>query len=371
MQEGVKRRGKDRWQMPLKRWRLLAVTAAVLILSGLAAGCGTAGIRKKQKPFDVQYLTYFDTVTSITIYADDEEQFDEWEQLVHSELERYHQLYDIYHSYEGVNNIKLINDHAGMSPVEVPEDILDLLEFSLKEYDLTGGGVHVGMGSVLSIWHDYREMALGESKFPMVPSMTELESAAKHMDIHDIHLDRQAGTVYLEDPEMRLDVGAVAKGYTAQRLADTLREAGVTNALLSLGGNVVTIGSRGDGKPWRVGIQNPDPGAENPYVQVVDLTDMCLVTSGTYQRFYEVDGTRYHHIINPELLMPWNEYQSVTILSPDSGEADALSTAVFNMKPEEGLALIESLDKTEALWILPDGSRMESSGFQAYTEEGR
>lgn len=371
MQEGVKRRGKDRWQMPLKRWRLLAVTAAVLILSGLAAGCGTAGIRKKQKPFDVQYLTYFDTVTSITIYADDEEQFDEWEQLVHSELERYHQLYDIYHSYEGVNNIKVINDHAGMSPVEVPEDILDLLEFSLKEYDLTGGGVHVGMGSVLSIWHDYREMALGESKFPMVPSMTELESAAKHMDIHDIHLDHQAGTVYLEDPEMRLDVGAVAKGYTAQRLADTLREAGVTNALLSLGGNVVTIGSRGDGKPWRVGIQNPDPGAENPYVQVVDLTDMCLVTSGTYQRFYEVDGTRYHHIINPELLMPWNEYQSVTILSPDSGEADALSTAVFNMKPEEGLALIESLDKTEALWILPDGSRMESSGFQAYTEEGR
>lgn len=371
MQEGVKRRGKDRWQMPLKRWRLLAVTAAVLILSGLAAGCGTAGIRKKQKPFDVQYLTYFDTVTSITIYADDEEQFDEWEQLVHSELERYHQLYDIYHSYEGVNNIKVINDRAGMSPVEVPEDILDLLEFSLKEYDLTGGGVHVGMGSVLSIWHDYREMALGESKFPMVPSMTELESAAKHMDIHDIHLDRQAGTVYLEDPEMRLDVGAVAKGYTAQRLADTLREAGVTNALLSLGGNVVTIGSRGDGKPWRVGIQNPDPGAENPYVQVVDLTDMCLVTSGTYQRFYEVDGTRYHHIINPELLMPWNEYQSVTILSPDSGEADALSTAVFNMKPEEGLALIESLDKTEALWILPDGSRMESSGFQAYTEEGR
>ena len=371
MQEGVKRRGKDRWQMPLKRWRLLAVTAAVLILSGLAAGCGTAGIRKKQKPFDVQYLTYFDTVTSITIYADDEEQFDEWEQLVHSELERYHQLYDIYHSYEGVNNIKLINDHAGMSPVEVPEDILDLLEFSLKEYDLTGGGVHVGMGSVLSIWHDYREMALGESKFPMVPSMTELESAAKHMDIHDIHLDRQAGTVYLEDPEMRLDVGAVAKGYTAQRLADTLREAGVTNALLSLGGNVVTIGSRGDGKPWRVGIQNPDSGAENPYVQVVDLTDMCLVTSGTYQRFYEVGGTRYHHIINPELLMPWNEYQSVTILSPDSGEADALSTAVFNMKPEEGLALIESLDKTEALWILPDGSRMESSGFQAYTEEGR
>ncbi len=502
MQEGVRRRRNGRGLMFLKCWRMLAVAAAVLALSGIVAGCGAVGGRKKQKPFDVQYLTYFDTVTSITIYAEDEEQFAKWEQLVHSELERYHQLYDIYHSYEGVNNIKVINDHAGISPVEVSEDILDLLEFSLKEYELTKGGVHVGMGSVLSIWHDYREMALGESKFPMVPSMDELESAAKHMniqDIHldrqagtvfladpemrldvgavakgytaqsmdelesaakhmniqDIHLDRQAGTVFLADPEMRLDVGAVAKGYTAQRLADTLRKSGVTNALLSLGGNVVTIGARGDGKPWRVGIQNPDLGAENPYVQVVDLADMCLVTSGlggnvvtigargdgkpwrvgiqnpdlgaenpyvqvvdladmclvtsgTYQRFYEVDGKRYHHIINPELLMPWNEYQSVTILSPDSGqrfyevdgkryhhiinpellmpwneyqsvtilspdsgEADALSTAVFNMKLEDGLSLIESLDKTEALWILPDGSQIESSGFRAYTEEGR
>ncbi len=371
MQEGVRRRRNGRGQMFLKCWRMLAVAAAVLALSGIVAGCGAVGGRKKQKPFDVQYLTYFDTVTSITIYAEDEEQFAKWEQLVHSELERYHQLYDIYHSYEGVNNIKVINDHAGMSPVEVSEDILDLLEFSLEEYDLTKGGVHVGMGSVLSIWHDYREMALGESKFPMVPSMNELESAAKHMNIQDIHLDRQAGTVFLADPEMRLDVGAVAKGYTAQRLADTLRKSGVTNALLSLGGNVVTIGARGDGKPWRVGIQNPELGAENPYVQVVDLADMCLVTSGTYQRFYEVDGKRYHHIINPELLMPWNEYQSVTILSPDSGEADALSTAVFNMKPEEGLALIESLEQTEALWILPDGSRMESSGFRAYTEENK
>ena len=263
MQEGVRRRRNGRGLMFLKCWRMLAVAAAVLALSGIVAGCGAVGGRKKQKPFDVQYLTYFDTVTSITIYAEDEEQFAKWEQLVHSELERYHQLYDIYHSYEGVNNIKVINDHAGISPVEVSEDILDLLEFSLKEYELTKGGVHVGMGSVLSIWHDYREMALGESKFPMVPSMDELESAAKHMNIQDIHLDRQAGTVFLADPEMRLDVGAVAKGYTAQRLADTLRKSGVTNALLSLGGNVVTIGARGDGKPWRVGIQNPDLGAEN------------------------------------------------------------------------------------------------------------
>ena len=122
MQEGVRRRRNGRGLMFLKCWRMLAVAAAVLALSGIVAGCGAVG---------VQYLTYFDTVTSITIYAEDEEQFAKWEQLVHSELERYHQLYDIYHSYEGVNNIKVINDHAGISPVEVSEDILDLREWEV------------------------------------------------------------------------------------------------------------------------------------------------------------------------------------------------------------------------------------------------
>lgn len=359
MQTGLKNRKKAGMVI------LVLITAAVLIWS--AGGCGGRN-GKKLTSFDAQYLSYFDTVTSITMYAEDKEQFDEWEKMVREELERYHKLYDIYNSYDGINNIKTINDHAGMSPVKVDPEILDLLEFALKEYTLTEGGVHVGMGSVLSIWHDYREMALGEARSPMVPSEGELENAAKHMDIKKLKLDREEGTVFLEDPQMRLDVGAVAKGYTAQKLGEMLRDAGVRHGLLSLGGNVVTIGGRGDGRAWRVGVQNPDLKAENPYVKVLDLTDMCLVTSGTYQRFYEVDGVRYHHIVHPELLKPWNEYQSVTILSPDSGVADALSTAVFNMELEEGKALIESLENTEAMWILQDGSYVESSGFKKFEE---
>lgn len=167
---------------------------------------------------------------------------------------------------------------------------------------------------------------------------------------------------------MRLDVGAVAKGYAAQKLAETLKAEGVEHALLSLGGNVAAIGIRGDKKPWRVGVQNPDLKSSEPYLHVVDLENMSLVTSGTYQRFYEVDGKRYHHIINPDTLMPWDMYQSVTILTPDSAMADALSTAVFNMELEQGMALIESMENTEALWVLADGSEVESSGFGAFTE---
>lgn len=144
------------------------------------------------------------------------------------------------------------------------------------------------------------------------------------------------------DEDMSLDVGAIAKGYATKCLAEKLKEAGVTSALLSLGGNVETIGTKADGKPWRVGVQNPDTSAAKAYLHVLKLTDTCLVTSGTYQRYYEVDGVRYHHIIDQDTLMPENTYDSVTILCNDSARADALSTAVFNMDPETGMAFCGS-----------------------------
>ena len=143
----------------------------------------------------------------------------------------------------------------------------------------------------------------------------------------------------------------------------------MTSALLSLGGNVETIGTKADGKPWRVGVQNPDTSAAKAYLHVLKLTDTCLVTSGTYQRYYEVDGVRYHHIIDPDTLMPGNTYDSVTILCNDSARADALSTAVFNMDPETGMAFVEAQDGVEALWVYPDGTEAQSSGFGAYVDQ--
>ena len=341
------------------------ICAALVSLA--LSGCG-----QKTEPltsFDVQFLDYFDTFTTVTIYARDKEQFDGYAQTVQTELQYYHQLFDIYNNYDGINNIKTINDNAGIAPVTVDEDILQMLEVSMDEYEKTDGKVNVAMGSVLSIWHDYRELAEAVPEDAQVPDMDALLKAAGHMDIHQMEIDSEASTVYLADKDMKLDVGAIAKGYAAKRISEKLKEAGVTSALLSIGGNVDTIGGRGDGKPWRVGVQNPDTSGQQTYLHAIDLRDMCLVTSGTYQRYYEVDGVRYHHIINPETLMPWNEYLSVTILCGDSAEADALSTAVFNMKLDEGKAFIESLEDTEALWILPDGSEEQSSGFGKFMEE--
>ena len=247
--------------------------------------------------------------------------------------------------------------------------IIRLLEFSRQEYEETGGKINVAMGSVLSVWHDYREAGIENPSRAQVPGQQELQRAAEHVNLDEVQIDEEASTVYLPDEDMSLDVGAIAKGYATKCLAEKLKEAGVTSALLSLGGNVETIGTKADGKPWRVGVQNPDTSAAKAYLHVLKLTDTCLVTSGTYQRYYEVDGVRYHHIIDPDTLMPENTYDSVTILCNDSARADALSTAVFNMDPETGMAFVEAQDGVEALWVYPDGTEAQSSGFGAYVDQ--
>ncbi len=345
--------------MDCRKKAFLLASVSALWLSGCSGGTN------RLTAYDAQYLDYFDTVTSITIYAKSEAEFEKYKSLAEDTMEKYHELFDIYNNYDGVNNIKTINDNAGIAPVTVDPEVIDLLEFSRQEYEETGGKVNVAMGSVLSIWHAYREEGLADPSRAQVPDMEELQQAAEHTDLEQVQIDSQASTVYLPDEEMSLDVGAIAKGYATERLAQTLKEAGVTSALLSLGGNVETIGTKADGKPWRVGVQNPDTGAAQSYLHVVNLNDACLVTSGTYQRYYEVDGVRYHHIINPDTLMPWNIYDSVSILCSDSARADALSTAVFNMDPAEGLAFVEAQDGVEALWVFPDGSEQLSSGFAA------
>lgn len=340
--------------------------AAVLLLILAVSGC--AG-KKQLKEYEVKYLDCFDTITTVTVCMESEDKFRELEPEIHELLQHYHKLFDIYNNYDGINNIKTINDNAGIKPVTVDREILNLLDFSVNVYELTDGKVNVAMGSVLEVWHDYRTAGMQKPDLARVPDRSELEQADRYTDIGRMKIARNASTVYLTESSMKLDVGAVAKGYAVGKLCGFLKERGVNSAIVSAGGNVQTMGTRADGTPWRVGIQNPDTSSKNMYLHALRLEDMSLVTSGTYQRFYTVDGVRYHHIINPDTLMPWNEYQAVTILCRDSAMADALSTAVFNMPLEQGQALIESMEDTEAFWVMPDGEEISSSGFDAYLDD--
>jgi len=193
--------------------------------------------------------------------------------------------------------------------------------------------------------------------------MDELIAANANASIDNIVIDRAAGTLYLTDADTQLDVGAIAKGYAGQQAVAAMREAGVTSMLLSLGGNVCSIGTRADGTGWKVGIQDPYSSAT---LSVVQVAGQSVVTSGTYERFYTVDGKNYHHIIDPSTLMPSVLYDSVTVISSDSGLADALTTGLFCMPVDEGMALIERLPDTEAFWVLSDGTQRMSSGFAAF-----
>ncbi len=357
--------------------------AALLLAAVMAApGAALGGCKKpeselkesevkepKLNRYDVQFLDLFDTVTSMVGYAPDEETFRGYAQELYDELKIYHQLYDIYNDYEGIANIKTINDQAGRAPVEVDEKIIAMLKEAVEMDRQTDGYMNVAMGSVLSIWHEYRTEGLYDPEHAKLPPFEELEAAAEHVDIDQVVIDEAASTVYLPDPDMSLDVGSIAKGYAAEMVCRKLEEDGLTKALVSVGGNVRAIGDKGDGTLWKVGIQNPDLSSQTRYLHTVELKDMSLVTSGSYQRYYTVDGVEYHHIIHPELLMPWDEYDSVSILCRDSGMADCLSTAVFNMEFEDGKELIESLEDVEAMWIFKDGKEEYSSGFRAFMAE--
>lgn len=350
----------------LKKKIIIIISTILLII--LSVNIGACGKQEKER-FEAQYLVLFDTVTQIIAYMDSEEEFAKNSESIHDNLEEYHQLFDIYHDYEGINNIKTINENAGIQPVKVDKRIIDMLLYAKEAYTLTDGKMNVAFGSVLKIWHEYRTIGMEEPNNAQLPPVELLQSAAKHTDINDLIIDTEKSTVFLADPDMSLDVGAIAKGYAVEQVAQLAIEKGFTSGLISVGGNVRVIGKKGeDDQLWNVGVQNPDIESDQAYLHVAYITDFSLVTSGNYMRYYTVDGKRYHHIINPETLYPSDYFDSVTIICKDSGQADALSTAVYNMPFEQGLALIESLPDTEALWIYANGEEKYSSHFMEFLQ---
>lgn len=330
---------------------------ALLLLLALLCGCAGPALQEEPKIYEASFLTLFDTITTVKGAAESKDAFSETAQQIHDELLHYHQLFDIYNDYDGLNNLKTVNDQAGIAPVEVDTAIIALLKDCQMYYNLTDGKVNVAMGSVLHLWHIARNHGINDIANAKLPDMAELEEAAKHVSFDSILIDEEASTVFISDPAVRLDVGAVAKGWAAQRVA----EKAPAGLLLSVGGNVCATGAKlKDGTPWVIGVQDPD---SNEYLHTLYVSDTNVVTSGDYQRTYLVDGKLYHHIIDPETLMPSTYWRSVTIVCNDSGLADALSTALFLMEREAGLALLEQCDAM-AMWVDAEGNVFYSPGFE-------
>lgn len=333
--------------------RLPALLLTVCLLSGCAPQ------KTEPKQYTATFLELFDTVTTVVGKAESEEAFTGEAQAVRDALLPYHQLFDIYNDYEGIVNLKAVNDHAAEGPMKVDPILIDFLLDCKKYYVLTEGKVNVAMGSVLNLWHEARLAGIDDPQHAFLPDKADLDAAAEHISLDCVIINESAGTVFFADPLLKLDAGAVAKGWSAQRVAENAPE----GLLLSVGGNVCATGPKDEtGSPWVVGVNNPDGGN---YLHTLTISQGSLVTSGDYQRYYTVAGKRYHHIIDPETKMPSDYWRSVTILCQDSGLADALSTALFLLPLEEGQAILDQTG-AEAMWVDAQGREFFSPGFSNY-----
>lgn len=357
----------------LNRKNVLLFIATLLLLCSVSLpSCKKEPSTQAPEPAmqAASYYEYFDTVSVIFSYkGDSSEEFAANCEVVSSLLQEYHRLFDIYYEYSGINNLKTINKNAGKEPVKVDQKLIDFLLYAKEIYALTNGATNIAMGSVLKLWHDAREDGMDDPSKAYLPSSEALAEAALHTDINQLIIDEQAGTVYLADPNMRLDVGAIGKGYATERAAEALQSRGVASYVLNIGGNIRAIGKKTTGQGWVTGITNPDKTSSESFVCRVVISDVSLVTSGDYERYYLVDGEKYHHIIDPSTNMPANYFTSVSVFTKDSGLADALSTALFCMNYEEGNALIKKIGGVDVIWVLADGTVHMTENIQLHEQQ--
>lgn len=308
---------------------------------------------------------YFDTITTFMAYTKDEEEFNHYVSVLNEELKKYHELYNSYDAFEGVNNFRTINENAGKEAVAVDPKIIELIEYSKEMYDLTGGKINIAMGSLLGLWHDSREISVNNPDEAKIPEESVLKKASSHKDINAIEIDKEKNTVYISDPDVRIDIGAIGKGYATKIIAKRLEEEGLKHGILSVGGDDVLIGDNpaSENSYYKIAIQNPDlEDKENPYSSVVSLRNTSVVTSGDYQRYFMVDGKRYHHIIDPETMYPSTKWRSVSVILDDIAEADTISTYLFILDYEEGLEFAKKVG-AEVLWIDEDYNSFATEGW--------
>ena len=303
-------------------------------------------------------LDYFDTLSIVIGYAETREEFDYFSSLIISELRKMHMLFDIYHEHPGINNIRTVNINAGIAPVEVDPTIIQLLNASVEAYHLTGGVFNIALGPVLEVWHSHR------TSYPhTLPDMRTLLAANEYSNIRDIIIDAENSTVFLPHENMSLDVGGIAKGFALEIAVARAREAGFVSFLLNMGGDVLTAYPPPGQNYWSVAVESP---LGDGHVDAVAVSNMAVLASGDYRRFFVVDGIAYGHLIDPATLMPARLFRSVTVIHPRALYAEILSSAAFIMDINSGMELLAE-HGAEAIWITYDGQIITTPGYARFS----
>jgi len=320
------------------------VLVSILILSFVISGCGQSIQANTSRLIENPYKkTEFlmGTVVTISIYDEGKED------ALDLAFDRIERLADKLAVNDKDSEVDLINENAGVNPVKVSDEIYDVILAGREYSERANGSFDISIGPLTSLWH----IGYPDERKPL---QSEIDTVLPLINHQNIELNEEDHTVFLKKRGMKLDLGAIAKGYIADQVVSVLNSNKVTTAIINLGGNIYVMGNNPSGNKWTVGIQDPFSPREN-IVGNLSVSNKSVVTSGIYERFLEVDGVKYHHLLNPKDGYPINnDIAGITIISDKSIDGDALSTSLFTKGIKEGLNYIEKIEGAEAIFVSRD-----------------
>lgn len=328
--------------------RLVVAVVLVVIVVGLFLQMG----RKQEKHLYKETRSSLYTLVTITVVGDSPEKARKATAAAYDALDDLGRLLNF---YAEDSELSAINRNAGIKPVHVSRDTLEIVKTALMVSEQTEGGFDVTVGPIVKLW-DFKKKTL--------PSAAAIAERLPSVGYENIVIDEAAATVFLKKPGIQMDLGGIIKGFAADKAVQTLKANGIEDGIVAVAGDIKLFGRQPDGRPWNIGIQNPRAeGDKDELFATVNLGTQGISTSGDYQRYFILDGVRYHHLLNPKTGYPESLCRSVTVIAPEAALTDAYATGIFIMGPQKGLAVLERLGM-DGVIIDRDGKVLTTKGIR-------
>ena len=339
--------------MKIKICSLIIVAMCMLNITGCESNNKTQQLTTNKEQITPLSKTeiFMGTVVNIKIY----DKYDE--NIINKAFDKIEEIENLVSLNKEETEIQKLNDNAGIKPVKLSDETYYIIKEAYRYSKESSGGYDLTIGPLVKLWNIGTEQV-------KVPTKDEIQQVISKIDYNKIEMNDETKEVYLTQKGMKIDLGSIAKGYTADEVAKLLKQEGVKQAIIDIGGNIYAMGLKNNTEEWTIGIQDPfsDRGE---IVGSVAVSDKSVVTSGIYERYMEKDGVKYHHILNPKTGYPYeSDIAGVTIIADKSIDADALSTVVFTKGIEEGIEFIENQEGSQAIFISKDKKIYLTSGIK-------
>lgn len=311
---------------PKSKNKIVSTTLCCFLLLTVLSAC----TYEKEKVYKKSTIM-MDTVITISVVSHSKDNAERAINTALLEIKRLEALFDF---YSPDSEVSRINRNAGISRVKVSPDMLTVLDKASFVSEKTDGAFDVTTGSLLELY-DFSQN--------IKPQKSALEKRLPLVNYRAVHINRKDSTVFLEKKGMLIDLGGIVKGYTADKTVETLKRAGIDSGVVAIAGDIKAFGLKPNGNPWKIGIKDPRAEGQDDIIATLDLKDLAISTSGDYERYFILDGKRFHHLLSPRTGYPVHTCQSASIITEEGVHADAFATGVFILGPEEGMKVIEQL----------------------------